>query len=138
MNAWHKKQSIRIDVPLQKNTLRSGERMVRVDDEGKASQTTMRLLENYPDACWIEAKPKTGRTHQIRVHAAHIGHPILGDDKYGKTCSVKLDPALKQIFKKRLYLHARAIQFNLQEKQYSFQADVDAQFDQAFQMLRTM
>ena len=138
LNAWHGKHSTRIDVPLQKNTLQSGERMVRVNEAGKASQTTVRLLENYPEACWLEAKPKTGRTHQIRVHAAHIGHPILGDEKYGKPCSSELKPELKKVLKKRLYLHARAIQFSLNEKQYNFQADLDAQFEHAFQMLRAM
>lgn len=135
-NAWHGKQSMRVDVPLQKNTLQSGERMVRVDDAGKASQTTVRLLENYSGACWLEAKPKTGRTHQIRVHAAYIGHPILGDEKYGKPCCFEGKPELNKVLKQRLYLHARAIQFNLNERYYNFQADVDAQFEHAFQMLR--
>jgi len=138
LNAWHGKKTTCIDVALQKNTLSSGERMVRVDDAGKASQTTVRLLENYSEACWLEAKPKTGRTHQIRVHTAYIGHPILGDEKYGKSCPSKFRPELKKILKQRLYLHAREIQFNLHEKQYRFQADLDAQFDHAFQMLRTM
>jgi 23S rRNA pseudouridine955/2504/2580 synthase len=137
-NAWQGKQSTRIDVALQKNTLRSGERVVRVDPEGKPSQTKVRLLENYAEACWLEAKPKTGRTHQIRVHTAHIGHPIFGDEKYGKACSPNIQSELKKILKQRLYLHARAIQFNLQEKHYSFQADLDAQFDHALQMLRAM
>jgi len=137
-NAWHGKQATQIDVALQKNTLRSGERIVRVDTEGKASQTRVRLLENYAEACWLEAKPKTGRTHQIRVHTAHIGHPIFGDEKYGQPCPSHITPELKKILKQRLYLHARAIQFNLQEKHYCFQADVDVQFDHALHMLRAM
>ncbi|MDF1826865.1 MAG: RluA family pseudouridine synthase [Legionellaceae bacterium] len=137
-NAWHGKQTTRIDVALQKNTLRSGERIVRVDPDGKASQTRVRLLENYAEACWLEAKPKTGRTHQIRVHTAHVGHPILGDEKYGQPCPSHMTPELKKILKQRLYLHARAIQFNLQEKHYCFQADVDVQFDHALQMLRRL
>jgi len=132
LNAWHGKQSMRIDCSLQKNILCSGERMVRVDENGKASETTVRLLENYPEACWLEAKPKTGRTHQIRVHTAYIGHPILGDEKYGKPSP----PELKKELKQRLYLHAREIQFNLDGKHYSFQADLDAQFDHALQTLR--
>lgn len=134
LNPWHGKQSTRIDVSLQKNILRSGERMVRVHEDGKPSQTTVRLLENYSEACWLEAKPKTGRTHQIRVHTAHIGHPILGDEKYGKLSSPELKKALKQ----RLYLHARAIQFNLSGKQYSFQADLNEEFDHALKILRAM
>lgn len=137
LNAWQGKQSKRIDVPLQKNTLQSGERMVRVHEEGKASQTTVRLLENYAAACWLEAKPKTGRTHQIRVHTAYLEHPILGDEKYGKTVPSAFNAELKKVLKQRLYLHARAIQFNLSGKQYSFQADLDAQFEHALHMLRS-
>ena len=134
LNPWHGKQSMYVDRPLQKNTLRSGERMVRVDEAGKASQTTVRLLENYVEACWLEAKPKTGRTHQIRVHTADIGHPILGDEKYGRSSPAEI----KKLLKQRLYLHARAIQFNLSGKSYRFQADLDEPFDHAIQQLRAM
>nr|WP_317200739.1 RluA family pseudouridine synthase [uncultured Psychrobacter sp.] len=79
----------RIDAPLLRYTVASGERRVKVDaqDElAKESQTDINVharftLNNQPVSL-IEAKPLTGRTHQIRVHLAHIGHAILGDDKY--------------------------------------------------------
>lgn len=72
-----------IDAPLQKNTLSSGERMVRVDPAGKASRTSFRVLEHLPVVSLVEAMPATGRTHQIRVHCEYAGHPIVGDPKYG-------------------------------------------------------
>lgn len=72
-----------IDAPLQKNTLSSGERMVRVDPAGKASRTSFRVLEYLSGASLVEAIPATGRTHQIRVHCEFAGHPIVGDPKYG-------------------------------------------------------
>lgn len=122
-----------VDVALTKNTLKSGERVVRVDEEGKPSQTTFKLLENFQKACWLEARPKTGRTHQIRVHSAHCGHPILGDEKYGHDLNVMAIPSLK----KRLYLHARAIQFTLNDTDFLFEATLDPNFESALSLLRT-
>lgn len=72
-----------VDAPLLKNTLKSGERLVRVDPRGKRALTRFRVLQRYPGAMLVEARLLTGRTHQIRVHAAHLGTPIIGDEKYG-------------------------------------------------------
>lgn len=121
-----------VDQPLLKNTLQSGERMVTVDAMGKSSQTTFRLLEPYDDACWVEARPKTGRTHQIRVHSAFLGHPIVGDDKYGNPDN---EPAALP-GKSRLYLHARAIQFNLDGQKHHYEANPDDAFAQSLKLLR--
>ncbi len=133
LNPWHKKKSIMVDAPLEKNTLKSGERMVIVSSEGKSSQTGFMLLENYQHACWIEATPKTGRTHQIRVHSAYIGHPIIGDTKYGQLAQID-GFETKNL---RLYLHARAIQFTLNDKKYVFQADLDDEFANTLTGLRS-
>lgn len=79
----------RVDAPLLRYTLASGERRVKVDaqdSQAKESQTDFVVHSRFELAgqpvSLIEAKPLTGRTHQIRVHLAHIGHAILGDDKY--------------------------------------------------------
>ena len=70
-------------------------RTVVDDREGKPSETRFRLLEQYPATAWVEASPLTGRTHQIRVHAAALGHPLLGDTLYGaKESDVIARPAL--------------------------------------------
>ena len=71
-----------IAVPLQKNELSGGERVVRVDPAGKPARTAFRVSERFADATLLEVAPETGRTHQIRVHCQHAGHPIVGDAKY--------------------------------------------------------
>ena len=90
------------------------------------------MLENYPDACWVEVYPKTGRTHQIRVHSAYLGHAIVGDEKYTSPMHASSHPELST----RLYLHARAIRFNLNGIPYAFVAELDEQFTQALVQLR--
>jgi 23S rRNA pseudouridine955/2504/2580 synthase len=75
----------KVTLPLRKFQLQSGERMVVVDlEKGKPCETLFRPLSYLQDATWLEATLITGRTHQIRVHTAQSGHPILGDEKYGK------------------------------------------------------
>jgi 23S rRNA pseudouridine955/2504/2580 synthase len=73
----------KVDLPLQKNTLRSGERMVEVDSEGKPSLTYFEVLAHYERASLLKVTLETGRTHQIRVHCQASKHPIIGDQKYG-------------------------------------------------------
>ena len=100
--------SRRVDVPLRKNTLRGGERVVVVDQQGKPAVSIFRPVTRYPKATLVEIDLKTGRTHQIRVHGAHIEHPLAGDEKYG-------DPAFNRELKnaglRRLFLHAHMIEF---------------------------
>jgi len=108
-----------VNVRLQKNVLQSGERMVRAGIEGKVSLTEYRLLRRVEGASLVEARPITGRTHQIRVHCQYTGHPILGDDKYG-------DDAANQRFRekglKRLFLHAHSLSFTLGGRKVSVEA----------------
>jgi 23S rRNA pseudouridine955/2504/2580 synthase len=93
-----------VNAPLQKSNLRSGERMVEVDDQGKEALTLFRVLRRFGEfATLVEAKPVTGRTHQIRVHAKHAGHSIAGDSKYGDD---EFTREIRELGGKRLFLHA--------------------------------
>ena len=96
----------RVEVPLKKNHLQSGERMVKVEKEGKSAVTVFRPLKVFEQASLIEAKPLTGRTHQIRVHAAHIGRPIAGDEKYGDKV---FNREMRNYRLRRLFLHSAGI-----------------------------
>ncbi|MHA3025294.1 RluA family pseudouridine synthase [Chromohalobacter israelensis] len=86
----------------------NGERRVRVDSQGKVSRTRFAVREAFSRVTLVEAEPVTGRTHQIRVHAAHAGHALLGDDKYGTREGARLARELKL---ERLFLHSNALTF---------------------------
>ncbi len=129
--SWKGPKQQVVSVPLQKNILKSGERLVTVNKDGKDAKTIFKLLENYQEACMVEVNPKTGRTHQIRVHSAYLGHPIIGDKKYGTDGA----EVLRQE-KPRLCLHASKISFTLEDKEYAFQAEVDASFEKIRNILR--
>lgn len=99
----------KVTEPLKKNTLQSGERVVRVDErEGKPSETRFKILQRYQEGTLVEAFPVTGRTHQIRVHTACVGHPIACDDKYGDN---EFTSQMNALGLKRLYLHAKTLAF---------------------------
>ena len=97
-----------VNAPLLKNILQSGERMVVVSQAGKAAETSFTRLKAFTTCTLVHAAPKTGRTHQIRVHAAWLGHPIIGDDRYGED---QVNKTFKQRGYKRLFLHAEQLQF---------------------------
>ena len=99
-----------VDAPLRKNQLRGGERMVTVDSEGKQAMTVFRPITRFAEATLVDVELKTGRTHQIRVHAAHIGHPLAGDAKYGDAA---FNRQMRDIGLTRLMLHAPQLEFSL-------------------------
>ena len=109
----------RVDAPLEKFALPSGERRVKVAATGRQSLTTFRVVTRWPSMTLVEAKPVTGRTHQIRVHCQHAGFPILGDAKYADDAADRLAEKLRL---KRLFLHAASLSFRLEEQNYSLQA----------------
>lgn len=120
----------RVDMPLLKNTLRSGERVVTVNPEGKAALSLFRPVTRYADATLVEVSLLTGRTHQIRVHAAAIGHPIAGDQKYGNEA---FNRDMKAQGLRRLFLHARTLAFALDleghDQPYRFSAPLGEELE---------
>ena len=96
----------KIDGPLHKYVTAEGERRVSVRDDGQQAISLFKPLAAGDTASMLDIRLMTGRTHQIRVHAAHVGHPILGDDKYG---DFDLNRALVKQGVKRLFLHARQL-----------------------------
>jgi len=104
---WARKKLV-VTAPLLKNVSKGGERMVVVSQSGKEAETLFRRIKTFNDATLVEASPKTGRTHQIRVHAAFLGHPIVGDDRYG---SDELNRKFKARGYKRMFLHAQQVTF---------------------------
>ena len=94
--------------PLHKHVGASGERRVSVAQGGRAAVTQVKVVRASGEASVLEVRLLTGRTHQIRVHLAHAGHPVLGDDKYG---DFELNRALARRGVKRLFLHARRLAF---------------------------
>ncbi|MCS5711783.1 23S rRNA pseudouridine(955/2504/2580) synthase RluC [Candidatus Berkiella aquae] len=102
-----------VEAPLHKYVLPSGERMVKVVDDGKFAQTAVKILESYPQATLLQVSPLTGRTHQIRVHCAFMGHPILGDQKYGDS---EKNHQAKAMGFTRLFLHAHQLTIELPNK----------------------
>jgi len=102
-----------IKLPLHKYTTPEGERRVRVQSEGMPSHTVFNLIRRYGEFALLEAELKTGRTHQIRVHLASSGFPILGDDKYGDfALNRNLQKADgERTVLKRMFLHAYQLSF---------------------------
>ena len=100
-----------VDAPLHVGLRQGGERHVQVSPQGKPSLSHFRVLQRQGGHSYCEVRIETGRTHQIRAHARHIGHPVAGDDKYG-------DPEVnrrlrEQIGLRRLFLHAASLEFAL-------------------------
>ncbi|MFV1873633.1 MAG: RluA family pseudouridine synthase [Oleiphilus sp.] len=99
----------RVDAALKREELKSGERFVIVHPDGKPSRTYFKVLSKSDHFTLLEAKPISGRTHQIRVHAVHSGCPIVGDEKY-----IHRDPINENgMSKSRLMLHAKSVAITL-------------------------
>jgi len=101
-------KAVELRQSLHKYVTASGERRVSVNEEGRAAVTRVKSLKSNGDFSFVEVELLTGRTHQIRVHLAHAGHPVLGDDKYG---DFALNRDLAKQGVKRLFLHAARLAF---------------------------
>jgi 23S rRNA pseudouridine1911/1915/1917 synthase len=105
-----------IDMPIERNPRKP--QMFRVGANGKQAQTAYKVLDQNLELALVEMKPTTGRTHQLRVHLAHLKHPIVGDTLYGGPSA------------DRLYLHAQRLEVTLPNKQRkTFEAAVPKQFE---------
>lgn len=106
----------------------------RVDAQGKLAVATFKPLQTYPNATLVEVSLETGRTHQIRVQAAEIGHPVLGDDKYG---DFKLNRQWRKQGLKRLFLHAHSLGFRwgAEQQWLSFDAPLPAELEKLLNTL---
>lgn len=97
------KANFEVSLPLRKNTLSNGERVVRVDPDGKTAISRFNKLQEFRAGSLVEVELITGRTHQIRVHSNHIGNPIAMDEKYGDK---NFNKQVKKMGLKRMFLHA--------------------------------
>jgi 23S rRNA pseudouridine955/2504/2580 synthase len=102
-----------VDAPLHVGLRQGGERHVQVTPGGKSSMSHFKVLERRGGQSYCEVRIETGRTHQIRVHAAHIGHPVAGDEKYG---DAEANRRLRdQAGLRRMFLHASTLEFALDD-----------------------
>lgn len=107
MDGHLKETRITVDAPVRK-IRGEHEHVVGIDEDGKDALTHFRLLQAYRDCSFVEAELLTGRTHQIRVHAAHLGMPLAGDERYSSSAALKKWKARRL---NRLFLHAHQLSF---------------------------
>jgi len=108
----------RIDAPLRTDIRVSGERTVKVHETGKEAASVFKPVQFFgKKASLVEVELETGRTHQIRVHAAHAGYPLAGDDKYGDEA---FNEAMKALGLTRMFLHAHQVSFTWPETGVEF------------------
>jgi 23S rRNA pseudouridine955/2504/2580 synthase len=122
-----------VSAPLAKRHTASGERIVKVAADGKKAKTEFKVLERLPSASLLEVKPISGRTHQIRVHSQHVGHPILGDSKYHNDTS---DGITSSLGLKRLFLHAKSISFRVSGQRYALECPLGDELEAVLARLR--
>ena len=118
-----------IDLPLAKQPGSGGEKMHVDEKEGLSARTRYRVVERAGNTCaWVELQPYTGRTHQLRVHMAAIGHPIVGDGKYGGK-----DAFLTGTISRKMHLHARRLRIDHPKgHQIDIRADLPPHMTESF------
>ena len=129
--SWPRRQTV-VERPLHRYVTAAGERRVRVDAQGKPARTTFNVLRKCDAATWLTARLHSGRTHQIRVHAASSGHPVLGEDKYETAASEQCSKAAAV---NRLCLHAARLSFEWDGAHRRFEAPVPSLFVEAWARL---
>ena len=118
-----------IDLPIGKQPGSGGEKMHVDEQNGQSARTRYRIVERAGNTCaWVELQPYTGRTHQLRVHMAAIGHPIVGDGKYGGK-----DAFLTGTISRKMHLHARRLRIDHpQGHQIDVRADLPPHMQDSF------
>ncbi|MDA3921503.1 MAG: RluA family pseudouridine synthase [Salinisphaera sp.] len=130
---WNHGQ-LKIDLPLSRDQERAGERVVTVDREnGRPSQSLFTPLEYFDDATLMEVEIQTGRTHQIRVHAANAGHPVAADDKYGPNARMAI---WKQRGLGRMFLHAASIRLAFGDRALHLETSLPADLAQLLSSMK--
>lgn len=126
----------KVTVALKKNQLKSGERIVYADPQGKDSETRFKCLKRMDGYSLVKAMPMTGRTHQIRVHAQYAGCPLLGDEKYSDLS--KDESLLKELNIRSFLLHAEKLSFNTpdDDKVVTYQAPLPQQMNNVIEKLK--
>lgn len=126
----------RIDAPLRTDTRVGGERTVRVDASGKPSLSEFRPVQFFGKrGTLMEVSLLTGRTHQIRVHAQHAGHPVAGDEKYGDE---EFNQSMRALGLRRMFLHASSVSFEWpQGGLFSVNAPLPAELAQVVEQLES-
>lgn len=113
----HHPETLTVTAPLDTENRQQGERHVIVSPDGKAAVTHFKLLHEGDKISLLKARLETGRTHQIRVHSAHLGTPLLGDNRYNSDSKLKEKSP-------RLALHCQHLQFTLSGKRYQFESPI--------------
>ncbi len=121
------RKQIKVDAPMDVGHRQNSERHAIVSDEGIAAVTTFSVLHAYAQWTLVQAEPATGRTHQIRVHARHLGCPLAGDDRYGDDAA---NEAARALGLRRLFLHASRLEFELGGRRISVRAELPGDLDE--------
>lgn len=126
-----------LDLPLETQHRQGGERTVRVHPDGQPARTHFKPVESFGNlATLMDVLLDTGRTHQIRVHAAYAGHPVAGDEKYATR---EINEPFRAIGLKRMFLHARCLEFvhPATGKPFKIEAELDAELQAVLTNLRS-
>lgn len=132
VDAQWPEQLRQVDAPLLKNVEHAGERRVVVSAQGQTCLTHFNVSKRFRDATLLDVQLDTGRTHQIRVHAQHSGHAVVGDVRYGDN---KRNAFFKKLGLNRLYLHSSSLAFEWQGRRVEVVAPTDSQWSQSLDKL---
>ena len=122
-----------VDAPLLKNVEHAGERRVTVDASGQHALTCFQVRQRFEGATLMDVELDTGRTHQIRVHAKHVGHAVVGDKRYGDNSR---NTRFRQLGLDRLYLHSSELAFDWEGRPVHVRAPVDVAWQQSLSALK--